>query len=168
MGMANQRDGGLVVIGVSETADGLEPVGVSTEDLASWTYEGLVDELGRFTDPSVHIDFEVRTYLSLSFAVIRVREFEDVPIICKRDLTLERETVLREGACYVRSRRRTESTDVRSQEDMRALLDLAVEKKLQAFMSLAVRAGIVQLKGVPGEPGAHEGRFDSQGEDLLK
>ena len=70
--------------------------------------------------------------------VIQVEEFADVPVLCKRDYP----DVLRAGACYVRPRRKPETTDIPTYADMRDLLDLAIEKGVRRLLAQAQRAGL--------------------------
>lgn len=137
LGMTNRRDGGLVVIGVEDAGGKLKPVGLSVNDLSTWKYDDVADAVGVYADPSVSFELEIRAHQGLKFVVLEVREFEDVPVLCKRSF----EDVLRQGACYVRSRRKPETSEIPTQEDMRDLLELATEKKLRGFAKLARAAG---------------------------
>ncbi len=69
--------------------------------------------------------------------VLYIAEFDDIPILCKKDYP----DVLRKGACYVRPRRKPETTEIPTQEDMRDLLELAAEKRLRKHLEQTKRAG---------------------------
>lgn len=139
LSMANRRDGGLVIIGVAEDdAGALLLSGLTDKDLATWNYDDLADAVASYADPSVGFDIEIKNYEGKNYLVIIVNEFEDVPVICKRDLT----GVLRDGACYVRTRRKPETSEIPTQSEMRDLLDLAIVKKLRNFVSTANAAGV--------------------------
>lgn len=159
LGMANRRDGGLVIIGVSEVSTGINPTGVSEADLPSWTYDGLADSIAVYADPSVTFELQTIFLQNNKFVIIRVAEFEEVPVLCKRDCNTGNKTVLREGACYVRSRRKPETTEVRALADMRDLLDLATEKSLRKFLS---RARGVGLNTIEMAEMSDEKMFDDQ------
>src|SRR5918992_3524376 len=73
--------------------------------------------------------------------VIQVKEFADIPVLCKRSY----DNVLREGACYVRSRRKPETSEIPTLADMRDLLDLATEKRLREHLALLERIGLIVL-----------------------
>jgi predicted HTH transcriptional regulator len=138
MGMVNRRDGGKVIIGVREDQNrNLVPEGLSEQQCATWPHDNLANSIDEYADPSV--SFEVTCVLSNGkhFVAIDIREFEDVPILCKRTYS----DTLRKGACYVRPRRKPETTEVPSQADMRDLLDLATEKALRKFLSQSAKAG---------------------------
>ena len=82
-------------------------------------------------------DLETLKYDGKAFVVIQVSEFDDIPILCKKDYT----DVLREGACYVRTRRKPETAEVPTQSEMRDLLELATIKALRKYVSVARAAG---------------------------
>ena len=68
-------------------------------------------------------------------------EFDDIPVLCKRAYG----NVLRDGACYVRPRRKPETSEIPTQADMRDLLDLATEKEVRKYLERAQRLGLISL-----------------------
>jgi len=141
LGMANRRDGGRVIIGVEDASGTVRPVGLNQEDLSTWRYDDIADGIASYADPSVSFDREVREYNGDKYLILMIREFTDVPILCKRDY----QGVLRSGACYVRSRRKPETSEIPTQEDMRDLLELATEKRLREHLALLQRIGLIVL-----------------------
>lgn len=148
LGMANRRDGGNVIVGVTDQDDALWPVGMEGEHLTTWTYDNLGDQVARYADPSITFELEIKEYNRNQFLVVEVQEFEDIPVICKRSY----DNVLRDGACYVRTRRKPETTDIPTQADMRDLLDLAIDKGVRRYLVRAQRLGILTLAGEPSQP----------------
>lgn len=143
LAMSNRRDGGYVIIGFEDNGGRIKPVGVSEEDIASWTYDALADAVSRYAEPSVAFDLSIVALKGLNFVVIEVGEFTEVPILCRRDHNDERgRLVLREGACYVRPRRKPETMEVATYADMRDLVDLAVEKGVRRFLATTARVGL--------------------------
>lgn len=161
LGMANRRDGGRVIIGVADSEGVLNPVGLRDADLDTWKYDVVADRIAVYADPNVTFDLEVREYNGGRYVVLQVEEFTDVPVLCKRAY----QPVLRAGACYVRTRRKPETTEVPTQADMRDLLDLAIEKGVRRFLSQAQRAGLMVPTVVYQETTDQE-RFDQQLGDL--
>ncbi len=155
LGMANRRDGGTVVIGVQDDGSSLHPVGVDEPDLATWQYDGVADALAEYADPSVSFDLEFKTHDGRTYVVIEVAEFEDIPVLCKKAYG----DVLRNGACYVRTRRKPETSEIPAQAEMRDLLDVAIDKGVQRFLSRAQTAGMISF--IVAAPGDRE-RFDQQ------
>jgi len=141
--MANRADGGLVIVGVSETPDHkLLPEGISDHDLGSWSFDAVTGALSAFADPFVTVAVEPSPYKGRTLLAIRVHEFELVPVICKKDYKARNRMVLRKGAIYVRPRGRPETVEVPSQKEMRDLLDLATRKGIRQFVSTATAAGL--------------------------
>jgi predicted HTH transcriptional regulator len=167
LGMANRRDGGLVIIGVEST--NLEPVGLNDLDLATWSdYDVLAESVNGYASPSVSFDTEILSYHGNNIFIIRVREFEEIPILCTKDYSDPEKSVptLRRGACYVRSRHKSETSEIPSEEEMRELLELAIDKGVRRFVARAQRAGLFSV--VPAAPPSpsDEELFRKQIEDM--
>lgn len=138
LGMANRRDGGSVILGVDDQNGVLKRTGLTDGQLESWrNYDQVADKIALYADPSVSFDLSVHEHEGKSYVLLSVEEFEDIPVLCKRD-----GDNLRAGACYVRTRRKPETTEIPSQSEMRDLLDLAVEKGVRRFVSQTRTAGL--------------------------
>src|SRR3954469_6671483 len=74
LGMANRRDGGQVIIGVTDdkVAQKLDFVGLSNSELATWRYGDIADSFAEYADPSITFDLEVRQYNGRSFILLRI------------------------------------------------------------------------------------------------
>lgn len=147
LGMANRRDGGLVIIGVEDDRGNLKPTGLNPSDLSTWKYDDVADKAAEYADPTLGFELEIRELQGSKFVVLRVHEFEDVPVLCRKDF----DDVLRRGACYVRSRRKPETAEVPRQEDMRDLLELATEKRLRAYAKLRTAESSVGGPATPSD-----------------
>ena len=141
LAMANRRDGGKVIIGVEDNGGVLTPVGLNEDDLITWRYDDIAAGIAAYADPSVSFERQVKEYNGSEYVVLEVDEFADIPVLCKRDYP----GVLRDGACYVRSRRKPETSEIPTQEDMRDLLELATEKKLRERLAQLERVGLIVL-----------------------
>jgi predicted HTH transcriptional regulator len=159
LGMSNRRGGGFVIIGVATSGQGLNPLGLTETEVASWTYDETAAALARYADPSVAFDLEVKEYNGRRYAVLQVVEFAEIPILCKRAYN----TILRSGACYVRTNRMPETSEIPSQTEMRELLNLATEKSVRAYLESLRRVGLVDLPS-PGQTST--GMFRQQRGDL--
>ena len=159
--MANRRDGGRLVIGVEDSGGILIPVGLNEDDLATWRYDDVADGIATYADPSVSFGLEVKEYNGAKYVVLEVDEFADIPILCKRDY----QGVLRNGACYVRSRHKPETSEIPTQEDMRDLLELATDKGVTRFLDRARRVGLIVFPTVTPSPTDQE-LLDQQLGDL--
>ena len=161
LGMSNRRDGGIIIIGVEDNDGELNPVGLISSNIDEWTSDDLSDQVANYADPSASFTLEKREYEGNSYVVIEVEEFSDVPVLCKRDY----DDLLRAGACYVRPRRKPETTEIPTQADMRDLLDLATEKGVTQFLERARRVGLFISPMIETSTSDQE-RFDEQLGDL--
>jgi hypothetical protein len=168
MAMANQRAGGTVVVGVSESSDHrLTPVGVTAKDLLGWVFDPVAGWINSCCEPA--IQFEL-THLedkpnSRVYVVMEVTEFAEYPIVCTKNFSVKDEKILlRQGAIYVRSRTRPASVELTSQAEMRTLIDLAVEKQIpriaRLFSALPPREGATDK--------AAEDLFEAERKKMLK
>jgi len=139
IGMANRRDGGKLIIGVSEDKNkNLIRDGLSKEQLTTWIYDDVANSIDEYADPSLAFELSQVILDGRDFIAIEIHEFEDIPILCKKTYG----DTLRKGACYTRPRRKPETTEIPSQVDMRDILDLAIEKGLRKFLAQASKSGL--------------------------
>jgi predicted HTH transcriptional regulator len=167
LGMANRRDGGWVIIGVE--SKNLDPVGLNDQDLATWSdYDVLAVSVNGCASPSVNFDTEILRHGNNQIFIIKVYEFEEIPILCTKDYCDPEKTVptLRRGACYVRSRHKPETAEVPTLEEMRELLELAIDKGVRRFVTRAQKAGLFPaIQHAPPSP-TDEDLFRKQIEDM--
>lgn len=144
---SNIADGGLIIIGVDEKkADITDPkgehyeiTGMEPEILATWVRDELAATANKYADPYVDFSFEIVPLDERkSCLVIKVFEFENCPVLCKKDAN-----GLRHGALYTRPRGgKRESCEVRSQTEVREILEMATEKNLRKFIGTAMKIGM--------------------------
>lgn len=129
LGMANHRDGGFVILGVAEPTMP-DPVGLNDEQAESWlSYDDLAASINEYASPCVRFDPQLLIFQGKKFVGIRVYQFDDVPILCARSYNEPgKAQVLRRGACYVRARHMPETSEIPSEEEMRELLELAIDR----------------------------------------
>lgn len=139
LALTNIRDGGRVVIGVEEQPSGSYlPTGCEEDHVTTFVPDVMKDQVSECADPFVIFSVEHVAYNQKTFIVITVREFDEVPVICKKD-----GVELRRGAIYTRTRAgRPQSAPISNERDMREIIDLAVDKGNQKLK----RRGYV-LKG---------------------
>jgi predicted HTH transcriptional regulator len=143
LAMANRRDGGTVVVGVREDANGLALDSLNAQQAASWKHDDLADTVAEYADPRVVFDSYTVDVDGVTVVVISVNEFADVPVVCKRTFQDGTKLILRDGAVYVRSNRKPESREVANYDEMRELLDIATDKGVRRFVARATEAGLV-------------------------
>lgn len=144
LGMVNRPGGGLIFIGIDELPDagGLALTGLGDSDRDSWNYDDIAAGFAPSADPRLMFDREVLAYEGKSFVILTIHEFEDIPVLCARDYNHGGVTILRKGALYVRSRGKPETSEVPTQTEMRAVLDLAIDKGVRAFLARSGRVGL--------------------------
>ena len=160
LGMANRRDGGVILIGVDD--DGQAP-GLSPQQVQSWQPDPVRQAVAPFADPYVYLDVEIVTAADAplagrSFAVLRVSEFDQVPVLCaKAAFDSGGAIALQQGACYVRTNHMPATSQVAEHSQFREILDLATEKSVRTFLK---RAAAIGLSGAM--PPSDDDRFVAQ------
>ena len=161
LGMSNRRHGGRVIIGVRDDGETLEPVGLTGISQRSWNFDAVADQFARYADPGVTFELEVVKLDGKNYILLQIEEFSDIPVLCKRAY----DNVLRDGACYVRTRRKPETVELPTQADMRDLLDLAIEKGVIRYIEQARRMGLVS-RPLELPPILGEDHLDQEMDDL--
>ena len=87
LAMANRQGGGVVIIGVEDAGNSINPVGLSSANLETWTYDRVADQIASYADPNVSFDLETRVYNDAVFIVIVVEEFAQIPSCARGHLT---------------------------------------------------------------------------------
>lgn len=166
LGMTNNQDGGIVILGVDENLGHAEFVGMTSEDAQTWSQDSFGDKCANWVDPAVSVEIEMKRYLGRYFVVIEVAEFFESPVFARKGYqSPQGDMVFREGALYVRGVRKPETIEVRTSEEMRRLLSLALEKRLAEFYRLTAKAGYIPPGNV--HPSDEE-RFAKQVQDFSK
>lgn len=136
MGMSNVRYGGVIVIGVRD--DGTA-VGLSETVAAKFTQDQVQTIVNEYAAPFVEVTVTGGTLPGLSgwFVVIQVNAFTEYPTLCRKD-----GDGLRQGAMYTRGRRRHETAEVRTEAELREIIEMAVENGIRGFYRRAEAAGL--------------------------
>jgi predicted HTH transcriptional regulator len=134
LAMSNLADGGFIVVGVEDGT--FARLGLNEDLAGTYDEEVMRDQMAKFADP--HVTFAVERVADangVSFLVIHVASFDEVPVVCRIDST---DTTA--GAVYYRSsRRRPESAQINNSYDMRDVLTLAAVRMRQRLGRLGVR-----------------------------
>lgn len=136
LAFSNVRGGGLIIIGIRQRNGQLERQGISEAHLRTYNLETMLDQLSSFADPRIDINFdEVEdAENNKKYLIISVKEFQDIPVICKKD-----SSDTNKGVIYYRNRdRRPESAPVSNYSDMRDIIDRAAVKMMKKFKELGL------------------------------
>jgi predicted HTH transcriptional regulator len=159
--MCNIRDGGFLIIGVREENNQYFADGMSQADLDSFNYDEVLAQVARCADPYVELIMERFTHENKNFIAFTIKEFEEIPVICRGGGPGGGLAV---GSLYTRTRRTNESAPVSTQTEMREIIELATNKKLRKFTEQAVSAGLFLPQQNANDD---EVNFDQEIEDLL-
>ena len=170
IGLANTRDGGFFIIGVKKSStDQHEPVGLNPDHLPAYTQDDVASVVMSYAEPPIRltvapVEFRDPPLLAgKTFLVIQVFAFSEVPVICKKSYQDEK---LFEGGLYIRSLERYETRQVKTEAEMRELLDLATEKRLRSHLELTERAGGVVVTHASISQDTKK-RFDEEAKEIL-
>lgn len=149
--MANRRGGGIIIIGVAETATGLSFDGLSSEELATWKYENIASGFNSYTSSAIEFERLEHQRDGKTFLILHIHEFASVPIMCTQEYRdksspkkpeKECQVVLQKGAFYIRTLNRPESKEMHTSEELRTLFTLSNDKAVQSFVTHTRLAGI--------------------------
>lgn len=134
LGLSNLRDEGHVILGIDEKKDKtLDFRGCDEAAIPSFSYDAIKGEVDGYADnQAIDIEIQQAEWEGLKYLVIRVRGFEDLPTICKKDAKDpgdESKLMLRRGAVYVRSVSGEPSTVEAMEKEMRDVIEIAVDKQ---------------------------------------
>lgn len=154
LGMGNLRDGGLLIVGVSERGTMWNLTGISEEHLTSFDPDIVASHVNAYVSP--HVDVElvvVRHSDGLEYLAIHIREFRDTPLVCKKNGP-DRSHIT-EGRVYIRLPSPARTSTITNALQMHQLLDLAAEKRARSLLE-----GVRRL-GLSVSP-PHQNRFDEE------
>ena len=101
LAMSNLRDGGHIVIGVDELPNGeYKPTGMQDPHLITYSCDVIADFVKEYAEPAAEFHFDIVRVDGMSFVILSVSGFLDVPVICRKSYN----DILSEGAVYVRPR----------------------------------------------------------------
>ena len=144
MAMSNLRNGGVIVVGMKEIQRGTwEPDTMTAEQVASFTQDDIAQWVNDYAVPALHFTVESFLLEANHFVVIKVREFDGFPTMCRKPRTFRGREELKRGAVYYRSNAKNESAHISSDEDMRELITLAVDKRVAQSIQRLRELGLV-------------------------
>ena len=137
LSMANLQDGGSVIIGIEEDQHGrFELSGMEKETSETFKIDDIQSFVNEYADPPIEIRLDEIKNNDKYFIILSILEFEQQPVICKKDYQGNGKKCLERGRIYYRPKNKIESTDSFSHHDMRELMMFATEK----FHSIQVKA----------------------------
>ncbi len=135
--MANTRDGGTLVIGVSEDRDTgtLSFDGLTPDQIRSFDITKIHDFVKERATPPVKFSVQTSEHNGDTFIVIQVPEFDDQPHVCTKDAqTATNKTIFRRSDILVRTPGAA-SERISDDNTMRQFLNLAIQRRSDAILS---------------------------------
>ncbi len=137
LAMANIRDGGTIIIGVSQNGPEFSLSGMSGAEISTYKSDDIRAAINAYADPPIEIEWRTVEIEGRTFGALVIQEFQQFPVLCRKDgLGLE------EGAFYFRSSRMPETAKVKSHFEMRDILDRAIDRGVAAFVQRVRNAGL--------------------------
>lgn len=157
LALSNIQDGGAIVVGVEQTGETFNAVGLAPDDRDSFRQDDVSAFVNEYADPFAQLSVAHVAHEGRSFVVIQVEQFLEIPVVCRKNGP----GGLRGGAIYTRPRRKHETAEVPSQVEMRELLEVAIHKGIRRLQGrLTFDASVV----TPEERSRQ--RFDQEIADL--
>ena len=148
MAMGNLRDGGIIVIGVSQRGDSWDLTGIREHHLSTYDVDDLVDAINKYASPAMEVDVvRVRYQNDKEFLAVQAKEFEYTPYVCKNNGP-ENIGLLFEGEVYIRPPGKPQTKKVTNAQEMHDLLELAAEKRARRMIGTSHRIGFVTSASV--------------------
>jgi len=155
MGMANLRDGGLILIGVSERESAWELTGIQQEHLNTFDYDVIADQLSKYASPQIDLDIVVHDHDDgTRYLAIHVHQFRDSPIICRNNSPedVKPKDRLTAGEVYVRATTgKPQTVKVTDAARLHDLLELAAEFRARRMLEVGKRIGLVAGETAPSK-----------------
>lgn len=140
--MGNLRDGGIIVIGASESGNSWNLTGIENSNLNTYDVDNIIDAVNKYASPPIKIEIVLVEYKNKKkFLAIQIHEFSDTPFVCRKNGP-EDTKKLCAGEFYVRPSGKPRTTKVITSEEMHDLLELAAEKRARRILEVAHRIGL--------------------------
>ena len=141
LAMANLRDGGLIIVGVSEDPQGWSLTGVENSHLATFEVDAIKATIDKFASLPIQLDIVTHDYAGIRFLAFAVGRFNRSPIICRANgpQQLSQTDRLEAGAIYVRPEGVARTQRVSTAEEMDELIEMAAEARAVALLAQKTR-----------------------------
>lgn len=153
MGMANLRDGGLILVGVAEKGTAWDLLGIEPDHLAAFDYDDIIDQLSKYASPQVSLDIVIHDHDDgHRYLAFHVHEFKGCPVVCRNNSPddVKQKDRLAAGDIYVRpTTGKPQTVKVTDAGLLQDLLQLAAEFRARQMLEAGRRIGLV-----PGETAA--------------
>lgn len=144
MAMANLRDGGRLIIGMTERDGIARAAGMSVEDAQTFQQDTVLELVNRFANPPTSLTLRHVPLQDLTFVGIEIAPFDKYPVMCVREtphnISRPADRLL-PGEIYARSNERIATTRVVTPELLAEILEISAERRAAEIISLSQRIG---------------------------
>lgn len=131
LALSNQQHGGEIFIGIKEENNKGVPVGLTPEVENTYKHDHINVVINEYAEPAVAVRLEQVTSNDKRFLIIKVPEYDYLPIICKKNYQdpATGKQLLQEGTIYHRKKGDNRSYNQWTVSEMREFINLATNKK---------------------------------------
>jgi hypothetical protein len=115
---------------------------MTSAQVSSFTQDDIAQWVNDYATPAVQFSIDSFALNGNQFVIIQVQEFDSSPVICRKQKTVGGE-VLEAGVIYYRSNRKIESAPISTDEDIRELISLAIDKGISRHVNRLHRLGLI-------------------------
>jgi hypothetical protein len=141
LAMSNIEYGGKIILGIEQLNNSFVLEGMNPSDLLSFNYDEMSAFVSKFADPYVKFSMKIidnENNKEKKFLLLNVEPFVLTPVTCKKDSDPgDAKSRLKKGVIYTRTTRIPESAEVSSVNELREIIDIAVDRGVRRFIQMA-------------------------------
>ncbi len=155
MAMANLRDGGSILVGISQRQGHFEATGISASDLGTYDPDDVIAAVNKYAKPPVELGVYPIQEGGKDFLVIDCAPFRRTPIMCSKGAPGDSGRKFKQGDIFARTLDRVSTTRVADITLLEEILEIAAEKRAAEIITTARRIGL-QLPATDADSFARE------------
>jgi predicted HTH transcriptional regulator len=159
MAMTNLRDGGMIIIGVSDVDGVWQLTGVLSEHLVTYDVDAMLIFINSYASPALQPVVVSHTYQENTYLVIELPQFDRIPIVCQGQHDVGK---LLKGRVYIRPAGFAESRPIDHELEMHDLLEIASNNQARYLIARAQGVGMI----IPEVANEFAKKLDDEVKDL--
>lgn len=162
MAMANLRDGGLIIIGVSERDDIWTLTGISEQHLSTFTGDEVLEQVCKYASPEIALDIVLHLATNdKQYLAINVHQFSECPVVCKchSPQDIPAKDKFSPGDFFIRPPGKPRTERITQATQLHDLLELSAEHRARRMLAAGNRIGLVPAAST-------NSRFDDEIADI--
>jgi predicted HTH transcriptional regulator len=142
MAMANLRDGGRIVVGVSQREGHFELSGIEAGHLNTYDPDDVLEAVNKYARPPVEAAIFTVEEEGHKFLVIDVAPFKRSPVVCTKSAPDNSGRKFKGGDVFARTAGRVSTTRIVDADLMEEIVEIAAEKRAGEIIATAQRIGL--------------------------